>query len=130
MDRRSSSRYALRAPVLFHWQDGEIKHATGVSRDLSPEGAYVRCEKRSDCPKCGSALAVEVLLPSIGQSAQLWKLKAKGFVVRTSRSNQRFGFAVRSQFVVHVDPLEKARREQQTTRKTHAHTAERSGKVA
>lgn len=102
VDRRTSSRYALRAPVIFHWRDGYDKHATGVSRDLSPLGAYVNCEQETDCPRSGSALAIEVLLPSVG--AEVMKLKAKGLVVRTSRDEQPCGFAVSSEFSVHEHP--------------------------
>jgi len=101
VDRRSSSRYALRASVIFHWRDGQSKHATGVSRDLSPVGAYVTCEQKADCPRRGSTLAIEVLLPSVG--AEVMKLKAKGLVVRTSRDEQPCGFAVSSAFGVRGD---------------------------
>jgi hypothetical protein len=102
VDRRSSSRYALRAPVIFHWHDGEFKHATGVSRDLSPVGAYVRCEHKTDCPRRGSTLTIEVLLPSVGD--EVMKLKARGFVVRTNRGERPCGFAVRSAFGTHNGP--------------------------
>jgi len=102
VDRRTSSRYALRAPVIFHWRDGHDKHATGVSRDLSPLGAYVNCEQESDCPRCGSTLVIEVLLPSVG--AEVMKLKAKGMVVRSSRDEQPCGFAVSSVFGIREDP--------------------------
>jgi hypothetical protein len=88
--------------VIFHWRDGHDKHATGVSRDLSPLGAYVNCEQEADCPRCGSTLAIEVLLPSVG--AEVMKLKAKGLVVRTSGDEKPCGFAVSSEFGVHGDP--------------------------
>jgi hypothetical protein len=103
VDRRSSSRYALRVPVVFHWDDGKQKHSTGISRDLSPAGAYISCENKADCPKRGSVLEVEILLPAIGQEHKNLKLNAKGPVVRTNRSHHSCGFAIRSQFVIHVE---------------------------
>src|SRR6185369_1539344 len=102
VDRRTSSRYALRAPVIFHWVDGAERHSIGVSRDLSSSGAYVRCELKADCPKLGTPLAIEVLLPSVG--TEILRLKGDGRVVRTNRSHAACGFAVDSPLGAHVEP--------------------------
>jgi len=101
VDRRTSSRYALRAPVIFHWADGAERQAIGVSRDLSSSGAYVRCELKADCPKLGTLLAIEVLLPSVG--TEILRLKGDGRVVRTNRSHAACGFAVDSPLGAHVE---------------------------
>jgi hypothetical protein len=101
VDRRTSCRYALRAPVIFHWVNGVERHAIGVSRDLSSGGAYVRCELKADCPKLGTPLAIEVLLPSVG--TEILRLKGDGRVVRTNRSHAACGFAVDSPLGAHVE---------------------------
>jgi len=103
VDRRKSVRYDLRVPIVFHWDDGQVKHAGGFSRNLSPAGAYVSCDEQGDCPKCGAILDMELLLPPIDAKAQGLRLKAEAEVVRNNSAEEPLGFAVRSNFSANAE---------------------------
>jgi hypothetical protein len=90
-------------PVVFRWEDGQVKHAGGFSRDLSPAGAYVSCDEQVDCPECGATVEMELLLPPIDAKAQGLRLKAEAEVVRANSAGEPLGFAVRSNFSANAD---------------------------
>jgi hypothetical protein len=62
MDRRADQRFTMNVPVRFMWKlpDG-LESGKGRTRDISLRGVFVLADT---CPKTGSEVRVNVLLPS------------------------------------------------------------------
>ena len=116
MERRKASRYGLRVPVLFSWENAQSKRAGGLTRDISASGVYVLCEK-NHCPAQGDTVTVKLILPSIADveaqgsiadvEAQGTKLNSKGQVVRTADFPEESGFAVLAEFAMELNTGDK-----------------------
>ena len=92
-DRRSSVRYKLCLPVIFHWSD-ECEHTySGITMDISLSGAFVLSEK---WPAKGNELKIELILNSWGIGRKPLRIKCNGRVTRTSVRDG--GFAVQGCF--------------------------------
>lgn len=94
MERRKAARYGLRIPVVFSWEDTQLRQAEGVTRDISDSGAYVLCQE-SFCPAQGETVAVQLILPPIADfEAHGMKLEFEGQVLRAGGCEFECGFAV------------------------------------
>jgi hypothetical protein len=134
VDRRRSARYDLHVPILFAWEEGRVKRANGVSRDLGVAGAYISCEEKAACPNVGATVAIEILLPMFEAREKGLRLKAEGTVMRVSGAREPVGFAVRSNFLADADttarghtpdnkPASDKKLRGQTGKKLHGHVS-------
>jgi PilZ domain len=91
LQRRSSVRYKLRLPVIFHWNDGVEHTSGGFTSDLALDGALILS---SDCPPLGSEVQVEVLFPSPEKENEEVRIGSSGRVIHLSRCSGvcAFGF--------------------------------------
>ena len=83
MERRRSARFEVHVPVIFGWIDesGTQQREGGFTRDVSEDGVFAWCE--GECPPCGSAIRIALLLPGIEPTSKAWRMKSTGHVVRT-----------------------------------------------
>jgi hypothetical protein len=110
MDRREARRFSLNLPVHFFWKsyEGSEEVGTGVTRDISYRGLFVRCDA---CPPTGNTLQAKVMLPSPEGSDLVIHIGAT--VVRvesTDSGNHSGGFAALTKKYA----LERQREEQGT----------------
>jgi len=101
VERRGTSRFALRAPALFGWGNRESRLAGGFTRDASAGGAYILCE-REDCPAVSTRISIEIMLPPIDAEGHGVKLKGEGQVVRNNGLGEESGFAIVADFGMHT----------------------------
>jgi hypothetical protein len=88
VELRKTKRYRLRASASFSWKSpsGETIRGLGYTRDISPSGVFVLT---NDLVPSGTAVTLEVALPSLrGQTPGAF-LRTVGHVVRRERA----GFA-------------------------------------
>ena len=78
-ERRAAVRYKLRLPVIFHWNDGNEHTEGGFTNDVALDGALIFSSK---CPPVGSAIRIEVLLPSPDQTGEEFRIECVGKVTR------------------------------------------------
>jgi len=88
LQRRSSVRYKLRLPVIFHWNDGEEHTGGGFTHDVALDGALIFSTK---CPPTGADIRIEVLLPSLDQSEEEMRIECIGKVSRVAERPGCFG---------------------------------------
>ena len=95
MDRRKTTRYPVRAPVLFKWTDadGASLQDGGFTRDASTGGLFV-CSEHP--PPLKSAVSIEVLLPLFDAPSPGLRLSGQGVVVRVEERESPRGFAVKT----------------------------------
>jgi hypothetical protein len=94
MDRRADPRFNLNVPVQFTWKIPGVgpELGNGKTRDVSLRGVFVFADV---CPPAGSAVRVNVLLPSGAGDSNL-VMRARATVVRvesTEVSESGAGFA-------------------------------------
>jgi PilZ domain-containing protein len=77
--RRTAVRYKLQLPVIFHWNDGQEHTEGGFTSDVALDGALILSSK---LPPVGSAVRIEVLLPSPDQSGEDLRIECTGKVTR------------------------------------------------
>jgi PilZ domain len=99
VERRNASRYAVRAPVRFDWENMGRRQAAGFTRDLSSTGVFVLCS-REDCPAFGTSVAMQIMLPPIHAEAHGITLRCDGRVVRVNSPEFVSGFAAIADFGV------------------------------
>lgn len=89
--RRAGARYKLQLPVIFHWNDGIEHTSAGFTSDVAMEGALILSR---ECPPVGSAVRLEVLLPSPEGDNQELRINCSGTVVHTCAKSgvSAFGF--------------------------------------
>lgn len=92
LQRRSSVRYKLRLPVIFHWNDGTDHTEGGFTNDIALDGALILS---SICPPIGADVQIEVLVPAPGGTAEEIRVKCSGTVTRVTRGGS---FGVRGTF--------------------------------
>lgn len=97
MDRRRSSRFQLRLPVLTKWADGkgQSHYGGGFSRDISLRGVFVMS---SEPPPEATMISVTVVLPNVREGSQELQLQSVGSVVRVEQSGAITGYAIDCHF--------------------------------
>jgi PilZ domain len=93
--RRSAVRYRLSLPVIFHWTDGGEFTEGGFTYDIALDGALI-CS--TQCPPVGSAVRIEVLIPSPDQSSEPLRIQCTGTVTRIVSEGDRSSFGVSGSF--------------------------------
>jgi hypothetical protein len=78
-DRRAATRYRLRLPVIFHWNDGRERTEGGFTCDVAVDGALIFSSK---CPPVGADIRIEVLVPSPDHPAEEIRIECVGKVMR------------------------------------------------
>lgn len=83
-ERRVALRYALRARVVFAWDDaGGARHESrGHTRDVGQKGAFVVAE---DCPARGASVSLSIFLPVMGTESRVLRLEVAGRVLRSGK---------------------------------------------
>jgi hypothetical protein len=87
-ERRASARYRLQLPVIFYWNDGVDRTGGGFTCDVSLDGALIFS---SNCPPNGSAVRIEVLIPSPDRSGDELRIECTGKVTRVVEQAGCFG---------------------------------------
>jgi hypothetical protein len=93
--RRSSVRYKLRLPVIFHWNDGADRTGGGFTSDVALDGALILS---TQCPPIGSNVRIEVLIPSPEKSGEEIRIECNGKVMRIAEQPGCFAFGVHGIF--------------------------------
>jgi hypothetical protein len=93
--RRSSARYKLHLPVIFHWNDGGEFTEGGFTYDVALDGALISSTR---CPPIGCDIRIEVLIPSPGKSNEQLRIQCVGKVTRTANQGEGSSFGVRGVF--------------------------------
>ena len=99
VERRTASRYHLRAPVIFRSMDAEISMpGAGFVKDISTEGVFVSCPRPLST---GVSIEMEILLPPFETREAKYDTKLVvryiGAVVRVETD----GFAVAAKVSLH-----------------------------
>jgi hypothetical protein len=87
-ERRASARYRLQLPVIFYWNDGSDRTGGGFTCDVALDGALIFS---SNCPPIGSAVRIEVLIPSPDRSGDELRIECTGKVTRVVEQAGCFG---------------------------------------
>jgi hypothetical protein len=95
LQRRSTVRYRLHLPVIFHWNDGGECMGGGFTYDVALDGALI-CS--ATCPPIGSEVRIEVLIPSPNQNSEQLRIQCVGMVTRSVRRDDCKCFGVRGFF--------------------------------
>lgn len=96
INTRIAVRYSLSARAIFTWRDsfGNLQESRGVTRNISPKGAYILAPK---CPASGSPLSISIFLPPLGGETRTLCMESEGRVVRVEAVGEgSVGFAVSS----------------------------------
>jgi hypothetical protein len=88
---RSATRYKLRLPVIFHWNEGVEHTSGGFTSDVALDGAMILSR---ECPPIGSEVRIEILLPSPEMENEEIRIFCTGKVVHSSERTgySEFGF--------------------------------------
>jgi hypothetical protein len=93
--RRAAVRYKLRLPVIFHWHDGGEHTEGGFTCDVALDGAFIRSKR---FPPAGSAVRIEVLIPSPYETGDEVRIHCAGKVTRVVNQGGFSGFGVVGDF--------------------------------
>jgi hypothetical protein len=93
--RRTSVRYRLRLPVIFHWYDGGEHTEGGFTSDVALDGAFIRSKR---LPPAGSEVRIEVLIPSPYDPGDELRIHCTGKVTRVVNQGGFSGFGVVGDF--------------------------------
>ncbi len=94
-NRRSSVRYKLQLPVVFHWNEAGGRTGDGFTSDVALDGALINSSK---CPPAGSDVRIEVLILSPVQDGQEMRIQCAGKVTRVIEQGGFMSFGVRGDF--------------------------------
>lgn len=95
IERRSSARYLLRAPVLFTFANEKMgAPGSGYVQDISTEGVFVLCPRPVSTDHL---IELEILLPPLGTYDTKLVVRYVGLVVRAEET----GFAVAAKVTLH-----------------------------
>jgi PilZ domain len=95
VQRRSSVRYRLSLPVIFHWSDGGEFTEGGFTYDVALNGALICSTK---CPPVGTDVRIEVLVPSPADSSEQLRIQCVGRVTRAITEGGQCTFGVKGWF--------------------------------
>ena len=89
-ERRKSTRYPVAGAVSFQWKapDGTWREATGVTRNIGKDGAFIECESS---PSLASLLKLVVTLPTCSKAYGPVCLRGNGVVRHVSRDTWQAG---------------------------------------
>ncbi|PYU17883.1 MAG: hypothetical protein DMG30_29925 [Acidobacteria bacterium] len=95
MEYRKRVRHRLGVDAVFTWEgaDHTLLYGEGVTRDLSPSGAYIFS---LTCPPVGGTIQLEVLLLPLDGGLRTVRFKTVATVIRVEHANAGGdeGFAV------------------------------------
>jgi len=94
-NRRTSVRYKLQLPVIFHWNGGGECTGGGFTSDVAIDGALINS---STCPPVGTDVLIEVLLLSPVQGGQEMRIQCACKVTRVLDQGDFKSFGVRGDF--------------------------------
>jgi hypothetical protein len=94
-NRRSSVRYELRLPVIFHWSEGNERTGGGFTSDVALDGALINS---STCPPVGTPVRINILILSPVQSGLEMRIQCTGKVTRVVDQGGLKSFGVRGNF--------------------------------
>ena len=94
-DRRSSVRYKLRLPVIFHWNEDGERTGGGFTSDVALNGALINSIM---CPPVGSDVRIELLILSPVQDGLEMRIQCAGKVTRVVDQGGIRSFGVRGDF--------------------------------
>lgn len=94
-DRRSSVRYKLQLPVIFHWNEDGERTGGGFTSDVALDGALINSSR---CPPVGSDVRIEILILSPVQGGQDMRIQCVGKVTRVVDQGDFMSFGVRGDF--------------------------------
>lgn len=93
-ERRNSTRYPLRLPVVFSpAEGGGQNYVGGFTRDVSTTGVYVVVSEENDSPPLYSTISLRVMLPPLERHAHGLQLETEGYVIRVNDQLEQIGFA-------------------------------------
>jgi hypothetical protein len=92
LQHRSSVRYRLRLPVIFHWNDGADHTEGGFTSDVALDGALILSSR---CPPVGADVRIEILIPAPGSIGEEIRIECLGKVTRVGGAGS---FGVRGFF--------------------------------
>jgi hypothetical protein len=96
LKHRTAVRYKLQLPVIFRWTEGsEVRTGAGFTCDVGVDGALIQS---SSCPPTGSAIHVEVLIPSPDEGREQLRVQCSGTVTPASRNSGGHSFSVKGLF--------------------------------
>ena len=95
VQNRKCSRYQLRLPVLFGWQEKSPNQNGGFTRDISVGGVFVLAQT---CPPTGAKVKVELVLPIPDDPGRELRLRCVGKVIRIEWFPHCQGFAIAGDF--------------------------------
>ena len=95
LQRRTTVRYKLRLPVLFHWNNGKDRTEGGFTADVALDGAFILSSR---FPPVGSDVRIEILLPMPDQSGGEMRIECEGKITRVVSDPECSGFGVRGIF--------------------------------
>jgi PilZ domain-containing protein len=96
-EQRKARRFALEAPVVFSWSDGQtVCEGAGFSRDISTRGLFVIvC---SAAPLLACQVELMVLLPPLSPGTPAMRLRSSGSVVRVKNLGKGTGLGITCAF--------------------------------
>lgn len=94
-NRRTTVRYKLQLPVIFHWKEGGEYTGGGFTSDVALDGALINS---STCPPVGTDVLIEVLLLSPVEGGQEMRIQCAGKVTRVVDQGNFKSFGVRGDF--------------------------------
>jgi hypothetical protein len=95
LHRRTSMRYKLRLPVIFHWIDEREHTEGGFTSDVALDGALIISSR---CPPVGAPVRIEVLLPAPNHSGEEIRIECLGTVTRAVGHSGSCAFGVHGFF--------------------------------
>ena len=94
-ERRSTMRFKLHLPVIFHWKDEQERIDGGFTSDVGLDGALIYSRA---CPPIGSDVRLEVLIPSPVWNGEDLRIECIGKVTRIEEKQGCHAFGVHGSF--------------------------------
>jgi hypothetical protein len=100
VQQRKSTRYRLRAPAIYRWNDvkGVTHQDAGFTRDIAMGGVFIQS---ANYPPPGTVISLEVVLPPLSGSDKSIRLQTQSLVLRTEKKGDQSGFAASARFALH-----------------------------
>jgi hypothetical protein len=102
VELREAIRYALRASVLFSWEEERGIHlnGAGVTRDINTKGVFVYSRT---LPPRNASIDMELTIPALREDAPPVRIHVRGRIVRTESNTVdpvHDGFAITSESTI------------------------------
>jgi hypothetical protein len=96
LKHRTAVRYRLQLPVIFRWTEGsEEQRGAGFTCDIGVDGALIQSPV---CPPLGSAIQIEVLIPSPDAGKEQLRVQCSGEVTLVFHASGSNSFSVKGLF--------------------------------